>query len=132
MGEFDAEIVHQYEHETWSRCADLYLDGFAGLTQETLPFLMWRIDLALNRPGNEGVAFRDVFCSHFYVTTSGFFSDPALNLCIQEMGADRILFAVDYPFVPNAPGPKWMERLMLNAEDKAKILHGNAERMLGV
>jgi predicted TIM-barrel fold metal-dependent hydrolase len=99
---------------------------------ETLPFLMWRIDLALNRPGNAGIAFRDAFTAHFHVTTSGFFSDPALNLCIQEMGADRILFAVDYPFVPIEPGPKWMERLMLNAEDKAKILHGNAERMLGI
>jgi 2,3-dihydroxybenzoate decarboxylase len=99
---------------------------------ETLPFLMWRIDLALNRPGNDGIAFRDLFCSHFYITTSGFFSDPALWCCIQEMGADRILFAIDYPFVPNEPGPQWMERLMLNAEDKAKILHGNAERLLGV
>jgi len=99
---------------------------------ETLPFLMWRIDLALNRPGNQGVAFRDAFTAHFHVTTSGFFSDPALNLCIQEMGADRILFAVDYPFVPNEPGPKWMERLMLNAADKEKILHGNAERLLGL
>jgi 2,3-dihydroxybenzoate decarboxylase len=97
---------------------------------ETLPFLMWRIDLALNRPGNDGVAFRDLFTSHFYITTSGFFSDPALLCCIQEMGADRILFAIDYPFVPNEPGPKWMERLMLNAEDKSKILHGNAERLL--
>ena len=97
---------------------------------ETLPFLMWRIDLALNRPGNEGVEFRKIFSSHFYITTSGFFSDPALNLCIQEMGADRILFAIDYPFVPNEPGPKWMENTMLNAADKAKILHGNAENLL--
>ncbi len=97
---------------------------------ETLPFLMWRIDLALNRPGNDGVAFRDLFSSHFHITTSGFFSDPAVWCCIQEMGIDRILFAIDYPFVPNAPGPQWMERLMLNAEDKAKILHGNAERLL--
>jgi 2,3-dihydroxybenzoate decarboxylase len=97
---------------------------------ETLPFLLWRIDMAVNRPGNDGVAFRDAFCSHFYITTSGFFSDPALLCCIQEMGADRTLFAIDYPFVPNEPGPKWMERLMLNAEDKAKILHGNAERLL--
>ena len=97
---------------------------------ETLPFLMWRIDLALNRPGNDGVAFRDLFSSHFYITTSGFFSDPAVLCCIQEMGIDRILFAIDYPFVPNEPGPQWMERLMLNAEDKAKILHGNAEKLL--
>jgi len=97
---------------------------------ETLPFLMWRIDLALNRPGNDGVEFRKIFSSHFYITTSGFFSDPALNLCIQEMGADRILFAIDYPFVPNEPGPKWMGNLMLNRDDKAKILHGNAERLL--
>ena len=97
---------------------------------ETLPFLMWRIDLALNRPGNEGVEFRKIFSSNFYITTSGFFSDPALNLCIQEMGADRILFAIDYPFVPNEPGPKWMENTMLNAADKAKILHGNAENLL--
>jgi len=51
-------------------------------------------------------------------------------LCIQEMGADHILFAIDYPFVPNEPGPKWMERIMLNSEDKAKILHGNSERLL--
>ncbi len=99
---------------------------------EALPFLLWRIDMALNRPGNAGVAFRDAFCAHFHVTTSGFFSDPALLLCIQEMGIDRILFAVDYPFVPIEPGPKWMERVMLNSEDKAKLLHGNAERLLGL
>jgi 2,3-dihydroxybenzoate decarboxylase len=49
---------------------------------------------------------------------------------MQEMGTDRILFAIDYPFVPNEPGPQWMQRLMLNAEDKRKILHGNAERLL--
>ena len=97
---------------------------------ETLPFLLWRIDMALNRRGAAGVPFRELFTKHFYVTTSGFFSDPALLCCLQEMGADRILFAVDYPFVPQAPGPKWMEGLMLNAADKAKILHGNAERLL--
>jgi predicted TIM-barrel fold metal-dependent hydrolase len=97
---------------------------------EGLPFLMRRIDMALNRPGNKGVNFRDLFTSNFYITTSGFFSDPALLCCIQEMGTDHIMFAIDYPFVPNEPGPKWMESLMLNGNDKAKILHGNAERIL--
>lgn len=97
---------------------------------EGLPFLMWRIDMALNRPGNDGVKFRELFTKHFYITTSGFFSDPALLLSIQEMSVDKILFAVDYPFVPNEPGPKWMDHLMLNIDDKAKILHGNAEKLL--
>jgi 2,3-dihydroxybenzoate decarboxylase len=99
---------------------------------EALPFLLWRTDMALNRPGNKGVAFRDIFTSNFYITTSGFFSDPALLCCLQEMGADHILFSIDYPFIANEPGPKWMEGLMLNAHDKAKILHGNAERLLGL
>lgn len=97
---------------------------------ETLPFLAWRIDMAVQRPGNAAFPFKEIFCKHFYITTSGFFSDPALLCCIQEMGVDHILFAVDYPFVANEPGPEWMERLMLNSEDKAKILHGNAEKML--
>src|SRR3712207_8992529 len=42
--------------------------------------------------------FRDVFCNNFYITTSGNFSNPALLCCVMEMGVDRILFAVDYPF----------------------------------
>lgn len=97
---------------------------------EGLPFLLWRIDMALNRRGAPPMPFRDLFNEHFYITTSGFFSDPALLCCIQEMGTDRILFSVDYPFVPQEPGPKWMEGLMLNRADKAKILHGNAESLL--
>jgi 2,3-dihydroxybenzoate decarboxylase len=98
---------------------------------ETLPFLVWRIDHALSRPGNAPNRFRDTFCNNFYVTTSGFFSDPALLCCLQEMGVDRILFAVDWPFVDSSRlGTQWMERVALSAEDKAKILSGNAARLL--
>ena len=97
---------------------------------EGLPFLMWRIDSALARPGNKSLSFRDKFSEHFYITTSGNFSDPALQCSIQELGADRILFSVDYPFVLNPPGVEWMESTQLNNEDKEKILSGNAKRLL--
>jgi predicted TIM-barrel fold metal-dependent hydrolase len=97
---------------------------------EGLPFLLWRIDAMFGRAGNRKIAFRDVFCEHFYITTSGNFSDPALLCSIMEMGVDRILFAVDWPYVENRPGTEWMERLSLSAEDKAKILGGNAKRIL--
>jgi predicted TIM-barrel fold metal-dependent hydrolase len=97
---------------------------------ETLPFLVWRVDHTLARPGQKSVSFRDVFCNNFYVTTSGNFSNPALLCCVMEMGIDRILFAVDWPFVMNPPATKWMEGVPLCDEDKAKILSGNAKRLL--
>jgi len=98
---------------------------------ETLPFLLWRIDNALKRPGQKPLEFREVFTSNFWLTTSGFFSDPALLCCVMEMGVDRILFAVDWPFVMNnKPAVEWMSRVPLSNEDKAKILSGNAKRLL--
>ena len=97
---------------------------------ETLPFLVWRINQALARPGQKSVGFRDIFCNNFYITTSGNFSTPALLCCIMEMGIDRILFAVDWPFVPNPPATQWMESVPLCDEDKAKILSGNAKALL--
>jgi 2,3-dihydroxybenzoate decarboxylase len=98
---------------------------------ETLPFLVWRVDHALSRPGAaKPLSFRDVFCGNFWITTSGNFSNPALLCCVQEMGIDRILFSVDWPFVMNPPGVKWMETVPLCDEDKAKILSGNTKRLL--
>ena len=98
---------------------------------ESLPFSLWRIDQALSPKENRRASsFRDIFCSHFHITTSGNFSDPALLCCVMEMGADRIMFSVDYPFVENRPGVEWFEQVSLSAEDREKILNGNVTRLL--
>jgi 2,3-dihydroxybenzoate decarboxylase len=97
---------------------------------ESLPFSAWRIDMALARQGNRKSSFRDTFRNHFWITTSGNFSTPALLCSLLEMGADRILFSVDYPFVPNPPGVRWMADLPVSPEDRDKILSGNAKRLL--
>ena len=97
---------------------------------EGLPFFLWRINMGLTRDGAGPTWFRDTFCEHFWITTSGFFSDPALLCCMMEMGIDRILFSIDYPFVDNQPGAKWLETLPLCAEDKEKLLNGNVKRLL--
>ncbi len=97
---------------------------------EGLPFYLWRINMGLTRDGAAPNWFRDTFCEHFWITTSGFFSDPALLCCMMEMGIDRILFSIDYPFVDNQPGAKWLETLPLSAEDKEKLLNGNVKRLL--
>jgi predicted TIM-barrel fold metal-dependent hydrolase len=98
---------------------------------ETLPFLLWRIDSALRRPGGKQVDFRGIFCKNFYITTSGFFSTPALICTMLEMGVDHILFAVDWPFVlENKPAVDWLANAPISGEDKAKIFSGNAKRLL--
>ena len=99
---------------------------------ESLPFSLWRITQALARHGNRNTSFsfRDYFCKHFWITTSGNFSNPALLCCVMEMGVDRIIFSVDYPYVANKPGTDWIPHIPLCDEDKVKILSGNAERLL--
>jgi 2,3-dihydroxybenzoate decarboxylase len=97
---------------------------------ESIPFLVDRIDEALKRPGNKPIEFKQTFCQNFYITTSGHFSTPALLCAMMELGADHILFSVDWPFIDNAPGTRWMETVPLSATDRAKVLNGNARRLL--
>ena len=49
MNAIDADEVTQYELETWARCAEDYLDTFAGLTSEAIPLL---IKATETRPGS--------------------------------------------------------------------------------
>ena len=99
---------------------------------EGLPFLMWRIDFTLKRMGNKVMerTYREYFSEHFWITTSGNFSNSALLCSVMEMGIDRIMFSIDYPFVDNNPGTDWIPNIPLCEEDKAKLLHGNVERLL--
>jgi predicted TIM-barrel fold metal-dependent hydrolase len=129
---FTVECATQVIRLILSGVFDTYprLKIVVGHLGEGIPFYLWRIDQALSRRGNDAVSFREYFSEHFYITTSGFFSTPALTCCIMELGVDRILFSIDYPFVANAPGTKWITDLQLNAEDKIKILNGNAKRLL--
>jgi 2,3-dihydroxybenzoate decarboxylase len=86
--------------------------------------------MTMERDSKGGRGFRDVFSEHFYVTTSGFWSDPALLLCVQELGVDHIMFSVDWPFAPNLPATDWLHRIPLSAADRVKIASGTAKRLL--
>lgn len=97
---------------------------------ETLPFLMWRINQALSRPGHSDINFRDTFTRHFWITTSGHFSTPALVASMLELGSDKIMFAVDWPFVANQPAMDWIDTLQISPADRVKILSGNASALL--
>jgi 2,3-dihydroxybenzoate decarboxylase len=96
---------------------------------EGLPYSLWRCDEILSRALTKR-RFREYFCEHFYITTSGNFSHPALLCAVMEMGADRILFSVDYPFADNVEGRHFVDTAPLSREDKDKILSHNATKLL--
>src|SRR5262249_50092400 len=131
---FTVETATQGIRLVLSGVFDAYPDVriILGHMGEGLPFLLWRIDHALSRPGNRTTpgSFREYFSRHFWITTSGNFSNPSLLCSVMEMGIDRILFSVDYPFVMNKPGTDWIPTIPLCEEDKAKLLHGNAVGLL--
>jgi 2,3-dihydroxybenzoate decarboxylase len=98
---------------------------------ETLPFVLWRLDWTYkNLTKKAGIA--ECFRRHFYVTTSGNFSQPALVCTIMELGVDRILFAVDWPFNSNVEGVEFVRTAPIKPEEKLKIFAGNAAGLLRV
>ncbi len=130
---FGVETATQAIRLVLSGVFDAYpnLKIILGHLGENLPFALWRIHAEVKKKDPSiPFSFRDVFSEHFWFTTSGFFSTPALQCTIQEMGIDRVLFSIDWPFCPNEPGVEWMADLQLSAADKAKIYGENAEKLL--
>jgi predicted TIM-barrel fold metal-dependent hydrolase len=64
------------------------------------------------------------------ITTAGAFSVPALLCSMLELGADNILFSVDWPYESNKAGTAFLRSAPISEHDREKIAHGNAERIL--
>jgi predicted TIM-barrel fold metal-dependent hydrolase len=98
---------------------------------EMIPFFLARIDAVLT-PVSKNLKrpVAEYFHSNVHITTSGLFTAPPLYLAVAVVGADRIMFSVDYPFSSNEQGRDFLDKLSLSPADFAKITHGNAERLL--
>jgi 2,3-dihydroxybenzoate decarboxylase len=116
-------------------------DRYPGLTiilghlGETLPYWLWRLDSRWKSYSSASSQRLERMPSRYilenmYITTSGFFSDSALLCAFMSMGADRILFSVDYPFEPNTAGAEFIEHVPISEADRRKICYQNAERLL--
>ncbi len=102
---------------------------------ETLPFYAWRIDsryallthLARHRLQKKP---SDYFRSNLVITTTGVCQDSALQCALAELGEDRVLFSVDYPYEETRAAAAWIERAPLTEAQREKICFRNAERVL--
>ncbi|EXJ55321.1 2,3-dihydroxybenzoate decarboxylase [Cladophialophora yegresii CBS 114405] len=73
---------------------------------------------------------REYFAQNIWITTSGHFSTPTLRYCIEEIGVDRILFSIDYPFESFPDACNWFDAVDLDTADKIKIGRDNAKKLL--
>jgi 2,3-dihydroxybenzoate decarboxylase len=104
---------------------------------EGLPFLLPRVEHRLRHARTElrGRQTRPVMSylrSNFFITTAGAFRTAALLNTLLEVGADRVLFSVDYPYENVGEQSEWFESLPISADDRLKIGRMNAVRLLGL
>lgn len=100
---------------------------------ELLPFQLARLDSRYHQADRTSRPRQ--LPSHYlrhnlYATTSGVFSHAALLGAVQAIGADRLLFAVDYPYESTAEAVEFLRTAPFRRADLERIAHGNAERLL--
>jgi 2,3-dihydroxybenzoate decarboxylase len=102
---------------------------------EGLPFAMHRLnDHTYQAAARRGLqrAPLEYLKHNMLVTTSGNWYEPAFLCTLLALGADNILFAVDWPYEPNTAGAGFLHRLSISDLDREKIAHLNAERILRI
>ena len=100
---------------------------------EGIPFMLQRLNknlppslTKLQRP------VADYLRENVHYTFGGFnFMPTFLNLLL-EVGVDRIMFSVDYPYCAMEESCSFLRHLPVSEADRMRIAHGNAERLLGL
>jgi gamma-resorcylate decarboxylase len=103
---------------------------------EGLPCSIWRIDNRVSRTfGAKPKAKLPIghyLRENFYITTSGNFRTQTLTEVIMEVGADRILYSVDFPFEDPGIAAEWFDHCSISESDRVKIARTNAQQLFQI
>lgn len=106
------------------------LQVISGHWGEMVPFYLQRLDDTIPQEATRlSRSITDTYKAHVYVTPSGMLNLPHFAFIREVVGADRIIYAVDYPYVTNTGARAFLEGLPIGQEDKEKIAHRNAEAL---
>lgn len=105
---------------------------------EHIPFDLWRInhwfeDIKKPLGLDCKKTIRDYFQQNIWITTSGHFSTPTLKYCIEEIGVERILFSIDFPFESFEDACNWYDGIDNALDSKQDVLdigRENAKKLL--
>jgi 5-carboxyvanillate decarboxylase len=107
---------------------------------EGLPYFAYRLDYMQHhaaRPGlrgrREGTKLKrkisDYLRGNLYVTTSGMAWAPAIRFAREVLGADHVLYAMDYPYQFDKAEVDATDALRIGDADKKMLYQTNAEKL---
>ena len=74
----------------------------------------------------------EYFRRNFVITTSGIDDPDVLELALRAVGADKIMFAIDFPYEDPAAAVAFLRDTPLTDDQRTSIGHRTAERVFGI
>ena len=137
-----------YGMEAGTHCMRLIVSGLfdrfpklqivIGHMGEAIPFWLWRVDFMHRRTSGAGsmpklrLTPTETFKRNFHITTSGQENLLALRFCVDTLGVEKVMWAIDYPYQPMAESVAFMDNAPLSEADRALVFAGNAERVFKI
>jgi predicted TIM-barrel fold metal-dependent hydrolase len=137
-----------FPHDVWLHTMGIIFSGafdrfpklrlVIGHMGECMPLQLYRFDWmqgnADNRAGLRGgqppvklqhpVSY--YFRNNIWITTSGVAWEPAIRFCMEQLGPERVLYAMDYPYQQSYDEVAAYDRMDFSPEHKKMLMEGNA------
>ncbi len=142
-----------FPHDVWLHTMGIIFSGafdrypklrlVIGHMGECLPLQLYRFDWmqgnADNRPhlrdGKQVKLKHPVsyyFQNNIWITTSGVAWEPAIRFCMDVLGPERVLYAMDYPYQQSYDEVAAYDRMDLTPERKKMLMEDNARKVFNL
>ncbi len=140
-----------FPHDVWIHTMGLILSGafdkFPGLRLvighmgESMPLSLYRFDwMQSNADGVPGLRggqpavtlehpISHYFKTNIWITTSGEGWGPAVRFCMEVLGPERVLYAMDYPYQQSSDELAAYDNMDISPEHKKMLMQTNAEKV---
>lgn len=140
-----------FPHDVWIHTMGLILSGafdkypklrlVIGHMGESMPLSLYRFDWMQSnadgvpgmRGGQPAVTLKHpisyYFKTNIWITTSGEGWEPAVRFCMDVLGPERVIYAMDYPYQQSSDELAAYDRMDISPEHKKMLMQQNAERV---
>lgn len=124
------QIIRMITSGIFDRLPNLKI--ISGHWGEMVPFFLERLDDELTKYTDLKHPFSYYYKNNVYVTPSGILSEPQLQFLLTEIGADHLMYSIDYPYKTPTGIKDFLKKAKLTPEQREKIAHKTAEKLFKI